>query len=400
MVRSICLGLSACLLLASPALAGGEIHGTVTTIDGKTYTGPIRWDRNENFWDDVLNAAKDRGEKAEEGGTTIYIFGWKLLDIQEKDTGAQRDFTIPFGHIRSLEPLRGSRVQLTLKNGEKIEIRENRWGTDLGRSMRGGVVIYDSESGKNELDWYDLGRIDFTAGPGQGRDDQRLYGTVHTAAGTFTGFVNWDLDEALLSDELDGEEKGRDYEIEFREIREIQRLDDQSSRVILTSGRTRNLSGTNDVNRSNRGILVNIEAIGSVIVRWRDFEKVVFEPAPPSPPYESFDGGSRIGGTLTTPEGETYSGPIIWDGDETYTWEELDGEVDGVEYNILFSNIASIRPDSRNSAEVTLRNGDVLILSGSNDVNSRNDGIVVEAASGAEAVFDWDDFELVEFAGP
>ena len=44
-------------LAISSAGAGGEIHGTVRTTDDRTFTGPIRWDRNEAFWDDTLNAS-------------------------------------------------------------------------------------------------------------------------------------------------------------------------------------------------------------------------------------------------------------------------------------------------------------------------------------------------------
>ena len=42
----------------SGAQAGGEIYGTIFLEDGRSLTGPIRWDRNENFWPDVLNGTK------------------------------------------------------------------------------------------------------------------------------------------------------------------------------------------------------------------------------------------------------------------------------------------------------------------------------------------------------
>ena len=57
------------LLVAVPALAGGEIYGTIHTTDGDAYTGPIRWDVNENFWDDELNAMKRERIKREDAGT-------------------------------------------------------------------------------------------------------------------------------------------------------------------------------------------------------------------------------------------------------------------------------------------------------------------------------------------
>lgn len=398
MIRCACLGLAACLLAAAPGWAGGEIFGTVTTQDGETYTGPIRWDRNENYWNDILDARKDRAERREEEGVSVYLFGYKIIDVEEKGTNAQRNFTIPFGHIRSIEPVRGSRVDITLKNGETIHVRES--GTDLGRAMRDGLIVFDSGRGKTEIDWLDLKRIEFSSNPGSGRDDQRLYGQVHTIAGGFTGFIVWDLDEAVLTDELDGEERGRDREIPFGDIREIHRVSDRQSRVILSSGREHLLHGTNDVNADNRGIMVTLDGVGTVTVHWREFDKVVFEPAPASPAYDSFDGGRRLAGTVTTREGDTYTGEIVWDNDEEWTWEELDGEMDDIEYAVQFDNIESIRKRSRRSAEVRLRNGEVLVLEGTNDVNSGNSGIIVRNAAGEEARFDWDDFERVEFTSP
>ena len=72
--------------LALPAAArrsGGEIHGTIETVDGKRYTGPVRWGGDEAFWEDTLDAHKTEvieDEQGEEKGFELSFFGWKVVD--------------------------------------------------------------------------------------------------------------------------------------------------------------------------------------------------------------------------------------------------------------------------------------------------------------------------------
>src|SRR5687768_14008616 len=40
----------------------GFIYGKVYTEDGRTYEGPIRWGKEEVYWVDMFNAAKERNE--------------------------------------------------------------------------------------------------------------------------------------------------------------------------------------------------------------------------------------------------------------------------------------------------------------------------------------------------
>ncbi|MEE8111856.1 MAG: hypothetical protein V3T54_03895, partial [Acidobacteriota bacterium] len=360
--------------------AGGEIHGTISTEAGEEFTGAIRWDRNENFWDDVLDARKEDVVYTREGGVTVYLFGKKIIDVDD-DNRVHPVFSIPFGHIRSLRPVSGRRAKLILKNGEVIKIVSN--NSDIGNSIR-DVVILDGKKGKTSLDWDEIEKIRFSAGSGTVRDAERLYGTVDTPAGPFTGFIVWDMDEAMFEDILDGEEDGVDREIPFGDIRIIEKVDQRSCRIHLQDGKKVNLEGTNDVNSGNRGIFVTIPGLGRVRVSWGQFQQVRFEPAPRSPTYGEFDGGWKLSGTVTTSDGSLHQGMIHWDRDESYSWEFLDGRADRIKYAILFENIESIRRLSSRSAEVQLRNGTVLTLTGSNDVNSGNKGIRVFPPDGEE----------------
>ena len=58
--------------------------------------------------------------------------------------------------------------------------------------------------------------------------------------------------------------------IEFGKIKSVER-DGRGSLVILKSGRDFYLTGSNDVNHENRGIIVNIPGQGRVDIEWRDF---------------------------------------------------------------------------------------------------------------------------------
>jgi len=381
-----------CLGLLAPALvwAGGEIYGTIHTDRGDTYTGSIRWDKNENFWDDVLDAEKS-DKVFVEGGSRVRVFGITLGD----DNGywTHPELAIPFGHIKSIEPRRGGKVDIVMKNG--LELRIDADGSDLGSGMR-GLSIHDQSEGEVSLDWDDVDLIEFAQGPGSGLDERRLYGTVETDAGDFTGYVVWDRDEALKEDILDGDEDGRARKIPFDRIQRIEGRS-RGSRVTLVDGKTLMLEDSNDVDDDNRGIDVTVPGLGLVKVGWDEFRAVTFALAPRSRAYAEFDGGRKLYGTVTDEDGNRYTGSVVWDNDEAYSWEPLNGSDNDVEFAIPFENIKSITRESRRSAKVELNNGEVLFLGESNDVDRDNKGIRIQT-EGGEVELDWYEFESVVFA--
>lgn len=386
------------LLAASVAFGGGEIHGTVQTTDGRTLTGPIRWDDNEGFWDDCVDAYRVETGEQREGGFKLSFFGWKIVDPADSVRSVS-SVSIPFGHLRAIEPVDAKRALLALKSGEELQAMG--YGGDLGRHMD-GIRIEDPEKGSVEVTWSRLKRVEFAPGPGEGRDDQRLHGTVRTSAGELSGFIVWDADETLGSDILDGEDADtkQDREIPFGEIREIRRLPEGGSRVVLSDGKELTLHGTNDVDRGHRGISIVLPRVGTAEVEWDDVESVRFSEPPPSPRYEAFDGGRRLHGKVRTAAGHEYSGHIVWDMDETRTWESLDGDRDGVEYSIRFEGIRSITPAGPTACEVALVDDSSLVLSGSNDVNDSNRGVQIVWKDGnrtVEVTLSLDEIETVEF---
>ncbi|GAB4322331.1 MAG: hypothetical protein Kow0074_13790 [Candidatus Zixiibacteriota bacterium] len=382
----------------------GFIFGTVYTEWGDEYTGRIRWDKNEGFWDDIIDATKYNDERFEtdrrrsRGG--IEIFG---LHIRGNNINWDWNSSsqLRFGHIVEIEPRSRGRATVRLKSGERIRFEDS--GSDLGSGIRGIEVFVDGEGSIN-LEWSDIDRVEFYPEPDdytppRGRME-RLYGHIVTQEGAeFTGFIMWDADEIYTSDILDGDQRGRDREIRFDAIQSIERNSSRSCNVVLKSGREMRLSGSNDVDSGNRGIYVLVPGLGQIKVEWDEFDKLTFmtPPAHIQPKYDDFDGGRRLRGTVTDDRGDRYTGEITWDNDERYTWEFINGEQDYVEYDIELQEIASIERRSSRSALIVLRNGTRLELRGSNDVDDDNKGIFIETDDGQLVELEWDDFDRVDF---
>lgn len=397
------------LLLATGSISAGNadrLYGKISTRDGQLLEGPIRWDRNEASWFDVLDGAKPLPERNRQSAVKagfssnekreVRILGLKIAEFNPEDRFPSSSSSgIRFGHIRTLEPVSSSEVRLILKSGREVRLRGT---SDIGRGMR-GVIVEDRTKGKIELSWKDIETIEFTAPPEPVHSEfgERLFGTlISKDLGGFTGLVCWDVDEIFVTDVLDGREKGKKREVKFDDIASIERLNSRSAQVQLKTGEETTLSGTNDVNDGNRGILIMDPGIGLVRVSWSQFDKLVLE-TPADDWAPEFDGGKPLSGTVYTVGGKKLTGRIRWDNDEEYTWELLDGEDRDVQFEVEFGLIGSIEKSSSKSAVVTLKDGRSFELSGSNDVNADNKGIFVTLENGEEVAVRWADFRKAEF---
>jgi hypothetical protein len=396
------------IFVASMAYAEkGRIYGRIYTDRGDILEGPIRWDKNEASWDDMLDgykeptrkAKKEKRRKYSDEGSEVKIFG--LTIFREGVTwGSSRQSCIAFGHIEKLTPESDDGAVLLLKNGEEVFIESS--STDLGTGIR-ELVIEDEDEGELELDWYDIEYIEFFDGGDVESDfGERIYGTVTTSkAGEFTGWICWDIDEMFMKDIIDGHDKRRKRKIKFEKIARIEKISSQASLIVLKDGKEIRLDDSNDVDSGNRGIVVSDRKLGRVIVQWDEFESL--EIKQPSGAdyvsYDDFDGGRKIFGSVYDEDGEEYTGKIRWDNDEEYGWEILDGDYRGVEFDIAFENIKSIEKLSRRSSRVTLWDDRKFKLRDSNDVDSDNNGIFVSTGSDPddEEVIDWEDFDRIEF---
>jgi hypothetical protein len=358
--------------IETPLSGTNRLYGTVHTRDGEAYTGYIRWDRNEGSWTDLLDATKPRPR----GGANLA--------------------GIRFGHIDRIDVLGRNAARFMLRSGEDVELTGN--ATDLGTGLR-AMVVSTAAGDRVTMGWNSLEAIDFTPAPaGLTPPDGRMFGTLRTRSGLeFTGYVTWDVDEIYSSDILDGDLDGDRQKVPFGAIESISRESSRAARVVLHSGEQMVLDGTNDVDRSNSGISVSDPALGQVEVVWDDFESMRFHGTDAEATYSDFDGGRRLRGTVVTENGRELSGAIRWDNDEAYSWEMLNGDADGVEFDIEFGQIARItRTDE--GARVTLRDGRTFELGNSNDVDDGNRGIVVGEGDGVVKIA-WDNFRELRLEG-
>lgn len=375
------------------------LYGDVETVSGDVYTGFIRWGDDEVYWVELLNAKKTSNDflkflstseieaLAEQSGENSWLgIDLGVLSIwEDKLSRTNHQFDTRFGDIVSIEPTGRSRARIRIKNGVIIEVAGEGY-SDIG----GEVKVLDKELGEVSLKWSRIERVSFKEAPQNATNafGSPIYGTVDAGRkGTFTGLIQWDVDERFLDEVLDGEERGDDREIPFSSIRSIEK-DRNGVLVTLNSGRELALSGSNDVNDENRGIVVFDPEVGRVLIPWRDFRTADLSPQSfTGLSYTDFPVSEGLSGTVKTIDGNEYSGLLVYDLDESWEFEILDGRDDKVEFDIPFRNVSSIVPKNYNYSMVTLKNGRSLLIGDERDVTSANDGILVFVSKNEEPVY-------------
>jgi hypothetical protein len=392
---------------ADPAAAAypGFLYGRILTVEGATYEGRLRWGKGggqEASWGDYFNGDKIENPWAAHVPPerlieryAIRIFGVKIAQ-EERPADLHRFFMARFGDIARIEA-RGNQVRVTLKSGTVFDL--NRFGAS---DFDDGVRVWDGKRGVVDLDSLRIRAIELLPATGSGPTPGRLHGTVRTRQGEeFTGFVQWDREECVGSDEIEGNAADGKLSLRFDTIRSIARRSPDSSRVTLLDGREIVLSGTSDVGRSSRGIYVDDRRYGRVLVTWYAFDRADFGVdvrAGDSPSYGDFPPGRPLKGSVTTRAGRRVAGRIVYDLDESETTETLDAPFQGVDYTIPFSLVASIVPPGREEhARVTLRNGEELRLDDSGDLGARNAGLLIFAGGRQRPEYvPWTDVQRID----
>ena len=227
----------------------------------------------------------------------------------------------------------------------------------------------------------------------------RLYGNVVTRSGDeFEGYIRWDRNEGSWADLLDVDWKGRRSTlsgIRFGHVRRIDVLNSHEALFTLKSGQQQELGGRRtDLGRGLRALVVDDPRQGVAELKWRDLEAVEFMAAPDG----SIPWGERLYGTLITRAGLEFTGYVTWDMDEILTTDILDGEdQDGVDREIAFSDVISIRRESSRAARVVVGSGEEMVLRGTNDVGRTNRGISVSDPTLGQVKVGWKDFSEVHF---
>ena len=381
----------------------GYIYGTVETKVGKTYTGVLRWDDEEAFWDDIFHSSKrdlpfeEYGEEPEEDEDATW---WeRMATTIGGDLGINRQsrvVAVRFGDLQQVRVTGGNDAVLTLRDGTEIEV------SGYANDVSATVTIFDAKPGRIEVPWKKIDTIAFAATPPDADPGSfRLHGTVSTSEGEFVGYIQWDNEESLSTDKLDGDTEDEDKRVslEMGEIRSIERRDLRSSLVVLKDGTEMVLSGTNDVDDDIRGIHVEDARFGRVEVAWDEFKRVVFDdPGASGVSYAEYGSPSHLTGTVTLRSGDWRTGKLVFDLDEEWTGEMLDGSSNEIDYTVPFALVASIEPAGRSGSVVRLRNGISIELEDSHDVDRNNSGVVViPTGSGEPGYVPWREIVKIEF---
>jgi len=408
--------------------AAGEAHpsflyGRITTYDGVTYEGRLRWGGNEEaFWGHYFNGFKDENpwvalaplERLTKERRPIEIFGFEIPG-GERQIDLGRPFMARFGDIARIEArgelgLRGvlesgiafdPDVRVTLKSGTVFDLDRLEAG-----DFDDGVRVWDGRRGVVDLGPHQIRTIELLPTARLGDVPDRLHGTVRTRQGDFTGFLQWDREEAVGRDELVGHTADGALGLRFDTIRSITRHSRGSSLVTLRDGREIVLSDTRKVGHGNRGIYVDDRRYGRVLVSWEAFERVEFSPGGSGPSYGDFPPGRPLTGSVTTRAGRRLAGRLVYDLDESETTETLDAPSQGVDYTIPFGLVASLVLPGREErgagrTRVTLQSGEELQLERSGDLSDGNAGMLVfvDGRERPEYV-PWTDVERVDFDRP
>jgi hypothetical protein len=385
------------IVLASPAVPSdvGYIYGRVETDGAATYEGQIRWGTEESFWDDIFNATKAENENLAQIDPKVLekvrARNWSGWDFVSGDDLTHL-FAVRFGDLKRIEVHGTDRLIAKFRNGEELRLEGG--SNDVGAE----VTVHDAKLGTRQVKWRHIKSIEFKDTPADlgDKNGEPIYGTVKSGRYDFTGRIQWDHDETLSTDELDGETRDGKVSLEFAEIASIKKYRSGAT-VKLKSGQEVYLTGTNDVNSSNRGVVVIVPKVGSVKVGWEDFDEVQFTKAPNSGrAYSEYAKASHLEGTVVTRKGR-HQGRIVFDLDEARDFEILHGKNHDTEYLIPFRDIASIKPEGRLRALVELRIGLTIELEESQDVTRRNDGLLVFEGSGEPTYIDWRDVTEVVF---
>jgi len=386
---------------AGTASAGAEgfLYGTILTEGGRQYTGILRWGDEEAFWDDLFNGDKsklpymDRLPEDRRKRREIKVFGLRISYDWDEDAMG-RQFVTRFGEIQEIRPLSGDKVDVKMKGGSTYRLDGG--SNDIGAT----ISVQDPEAGTVEIEWKKMERIEFASAPASLRPEvQRLYGEVTTENGMFRGFIQWDSQECLSTDKLDGDSEDGRLSLEMGRIRAIEKKSRSSSTVEMKDGRKWDLRGTNDVDSSIRGISVEDERFGRIKISWDSFRRVEFRPAPGSGrAYAEYKPGAPLRGSVTDHDGKTWKGRLIFDLDESESWEMLNGERQGVEYDTPMEMVRSIEPRDKDSCTIALREGRELRLEDGQDVSEANAGIlVIPDGTGSEQYVPWDQVRRIDF---
>jgi len=370
------------------------IYGTVKFKIGESRTGQLRWQKEEALWEDIFNAYKAdlpildniESEQAQFINRNPESFDLGFMNLwEDRSPDLKYEFKIRFGDITRIEVIENKRANITLRNGKTIQVKDGA-NADINRK----ILLFDPQLGQLELPWNEIESIVFSQAPRTTKNavGAPLFGRLLTTNGILEGFITWDREECVNLDLLGGKDNGLNLEIEFGRISRI-KAEANGSLVTLRNGQEIFLNKHPDVSSSNRGIQVKTRDQGIITLEWAYFISIDFLTPPNAPAsYNSFRVPSYIKGTVLT-SSTSLTGRIVYDLDETWDIELLDGRNAGFYYYLPFYLIRSIVPQNYQFSLVELKTGTQLLLGNHTDVSNDSNGILVFPESNQPKYVPW-----------
>ncbi|GJM28584.1 MAG: hypothetical protein DHS20C17_12190 [Cyclobacteriaceae bacterium] len=384
------------------AQADGLLYGIVTLKSGQSYQGQIRWNNREAMWNDIfegykserpyqnlLSAEESKKLQAEEGD---FKFGFMEL-WEDRNPNQSFMFRCNFGNIVKLEASGSNRVSLYLKNGQWINLKAE------GGNIDDPIVVVDKSLGRQQVKSAGIKTIEFREAPRDLKSafGDPIYGQILTSKGSFEGYITWDDEERMGVDIISGKQNGKQLDIRFQDISSI-KAERDGSLITLKTGRELFLNNHDDVDHGNHGITIRGLPYGSLEIDWDNFISATFT----SPPatgfnYNSYTHPNLLKATVRTTSGAKITSQVVYDLDEIYDIEMLNGSNGRFLYLIPFSAISQIEPQNDKFSLVSIKSGEQFLLGDSADVDSRNNGLILKLPGNKARFIKWDQVKSIQF---
>lgn len=404
--RSLICFILVFLAVVAKAQHEGFIYGEVKLKNKQVYRGQIKWSGGQMLWSDILLVAKqvnpnlkylneyEVNKLAKEGAQPV--LDWKFMNLwKDKYPGRKSEISLRFGDVDLIHVTGPKEAQLYYKSGAKIRITADEHES---RHLGKDIIVYNNEL-ISTIKWSAISTVKFYAGPSRLNHlkGNPIYGTVMTTKGAVTGFIQWDKVKYMDNQELEGKVNGQQaVKYDFADIAVIERAN-QGVELKLKSNKSVYLTGDRDVSASNRGIVVMHPLWGRVIVSWKAFRSVRFLNVPDQLGYDAYPNPKKLNATIITRDKKVYKGSCVFDMDEEWDCELLEGRKDGMNYQLPFKHISKLVPVDQNYTKVFLSDQKELILGHHNDVTAKNWGILVWQSKSEYKYIPWNMIGEISF---
>ncbi len=384
----------------------GLIFGRVTLRDNQTREGILLWTNRQLFWEDVFDAQREENNALDFLNSSEIKqlsdqeindkIEWGFMHLWEKNIPSKsKKISCRFGDLGSITVGEENSAVLYFKNGSSLGVRGTDRHKDIGRSIH----MIDPNGEWHKITWESIRRIEFKPTPANALNSlvKPIYGTVKTDSGELTGFVKWDQDETMTSFRLDGKNDGNHKRIPLGSIRKIEKKAENACEITTVSEKKIILSDNDDVGANNQGLTVFIKGTGSLAVSWEDFREVTFDHDQTNTElmgYFDFAPPRELWGRVKTTNGLFYKGKLIYDLDEQWDFETLEGKYNQISYSVALRDISLIEPHATYTTLV-LKNGRKLNLNGHHDVTDKNWGVLVWKENNAPKYIPWKSIQSI-----